>query len=71
MILSQISYLDCIVFLIFLVPQLLLRVNILELFACAFKALPFFCEKWPSFYICFLSEADWEGSRSPSIWVHH
>ena len=44
MILGQISYLDCIVFLVFLAPQLLLRVNILELLACIIKALPFFCK---------------------------
>ena len=42
MILDQISYLDCLVFLVFLAPQLLLRVNIFELLSCVFKALPFF-----------------------------
>ena len=42
MILGQISYLDCIFFLIFLAPQLLLRVNIFELLACIIQALPFF-----------------------------
>lgn len=41
MILGQISYLDCIVFLIFLAPQLLIRVNIFELLVCILKALPF------------------------------
>ena len=44
MILGQISYLDCLVFLLFLVPQLLLRVNIIELLTCIVQALPFFCE---------------------------
>ena len=44
MILGQISYLDCIVFLIFLAPQLLLNVNIFELLTCIIQALPFFCK---------------------------
>lgn len=44
MILGQISYLDCLVFLLFLAPQLLLRVNIIELLICIVRALPFFCE---------------------------
>lgn len=44
MILGQISYLDCIVFLVFLAPQLLLRVNILELLVCFLTALPFLCK---------------------------
>ena len=40
MILSQISYLDCIVFLIFLAPQLLIGVNTFELLICIVQALP-------------------------------
>ena len=44
MILGQISYLDCIVFLVFLAPQLLFRVNIFEVLICIIQALPFFCE---------------------------
>ena len=43
MILGQISYLDCLVFLFFLAPQLLLNVNIFELLICVGQALPFFC----------------------------
>ena len=43
MILGQISYLDCLIFLIFLAPQLLLRVNIFELLVGILQALPFFC----------------------------
>ena len=43
MILGQIAYVDCLVFLVFLVPQLLLRVNILELLGVALQALPFLC----------------------------
>lgn len=42
MILGQISYLDCVVFLIFLAPRLLFDVNIFLLFFCVSKALPFF-----------------------------
>ncbi len=41
MILGQISYIDCAVFLIFLAPQLILQVGFVETFVCAFKALPF------------------------------
>lgn len=48
MILGQISYLDCLVFLIVLAPQLLLHVNIIELVLCVSKALPFVCKSWPS-----------------------
>ena len=44
MILDQISFLDCLVFLFFLLPQLLLHVNIFELLICIVQALPFFCE---------------------------
>lgn len=41
MILGQIAYVDCVVFLIFLIPQLLLRVNFFELVKVAVEALPF------------------------------
>lgn len=44
MILGQISYLDCIVFLVFLTPQLLLNVNIFALAVCIGKAVPFICK---------------------------
>lgn len=43
MILGQIAYVDCFVFLIFLIPQLLLRVHFIDLLEVAFKALPFLC----------------------------
>ena len=43
MILGQIAYVDCLVFLIFLIPQLLLLVNFLELFEVALQATPFLC----------------------------
>lgn len=42
MILNQISYLDCIAFLIFLAPQLLIRVGLVETVSCVIAALPFF-----------------------------
>ena len=42
MILGQIAYVDCLVFLIFLIPQLLLRVNFFQLITVAIEALPFF-----------------------------
>lgn len=41
MILSQISYLDCVAFLIFLVPQLLIHVGLFETARCGLKAMPF------------------------------
>ncbi|KAK4949315.1 hypothetical protein LTR10_011933 [Elasticomyces elasticus] len=40
MILSQIAWVDCFAFLTFLAPQLLLHVSLLELAACAAKAIP-------------------------------
>ncbi|TKA82792.1 hypothetical protein B0A55_01772 [Friedmanniomyces simplex] len=40
MILSQIAWIDCLAFLLFLAPQLLLHVNILDLAICASKAIP-------------------------------
>ena len=44
MILTQISYLDCVVFIFFLIPQLLLNVNIIKLITCGLRMVPFFCE---------------------------
>lgn len=41
MILGQVSLLDCLVFLVFLAPQLLFHVNTVELLSCIFYALPF------------------------------
>lgn len=43
MILGQISYLDCLVFLVSLTPQLLIHVNLIDLIVCVLCALPFFC----------------------------
>ncbi|KAH7061076.1 Alpha/Beta hydrolase protein [Macrophomina phaseolina] len=40
MILTQISYLDCIIFLVFLAPQLLFNVGVLELVTWVLNALP-------------------------------
>lgn len=51
MILDPISYLDCFVFLIFLAPQLILRVNVFELSLCIFQALPFFFVQLPYSFI--------------------
>ena len=67
MILGQMSYLDCIVFLICLAPQLLMHVNIFELVFCVFKALPFFCKN-PS--LGFLIDAERFYSLSTSIQFH-
>ena len=41
MILGQVAYVDCVAFLIFLLPQLLLRLTFFELVTVAVKALPF------------------------------
>lgn len=46
MILGQISYLDCVVFVIFLAPQLLFNVNIFLLLFCVLRAFPFFCKSF-------------------------
>jgi len=51
MILGQVSYLDCIVFLVFLAPQLLIHVGILGTVGCALKALPFLVIKLPITFI--------------------
>ncbi|KAK3676129.1 hypothetical protein LTR78_003879 [Recurvomyces mirabilis] len=40
MILSQIAWVDCFAFLIFLAPQLLIHAGIIETLSCALKALP-------------------------------
>ncbi|KAL8762265.1 MAG: hypothetical protein Q9184_001713 [Pyrenodesmia sp. 2 TL-2023] len=47
MILGQISYLDCLIFLLFLAPQLLLNVNFFELIFCVLKAVPFLIFQLP------------------------
>lgn len=41
MILGQISYVDCAIFVLFLVPQLFLRVNFIDLLTTVLKAIPF------------------------------
>jgi hypothetical protein len=58
MILGQISYLDCLVFVLFLIPQLLLRVSIFELLATGIKAIPhlsIYLNNLLSFKLTFLS----------------
>ena len=42
MLLGQISYVDCFVFLMLLVPQLLIQIDTLKLTFCIFSAIPFF-----------------------------
>ena len=44
MILGQISYLDCVAFLVFLTPQLLVNVNFFELAFVATRCIPFLSE---------------------------
>ena len=41
MILTQISYADCLVFVLCLMPQLLLKINFLDLLLCVLQVLPF------------------------------
>lgn len=41
MILGQISYVDCLVFLVFLAPQLIFQVGLFRTVACGLRALPF------------------------------
>ncbi|KAI9810705.1 MAG: hypothetical protein M1832_001214 [Thelocarpon impressellum] len=47
MILGQVSYLDCIVFLVFLAPQLLLQVGLWRTLICGLYALPFLLLQLP------------------------
>lgn len=47
MILNQIAWVDCFAFLLFLAPQLLLRVGIFGTAICAVKALPHLGERSP------------------------
>lgn len=51
MILGQISYVDCVAFLVCLIPQLLLQTNIFKLLLCGLGALPFLCEPCQSSFI--------------------
>ena len=44
MILGQVSYLDCVAFLMFLAPQLLIQVGLLDTLVCGLCALPFLRE---------------------------
>ncbi|KAG9241819.1 Alpha/Beta hydrolase protein [Calycina marina] len=53
MILEQVSWLDCLVFLLFLAPQLIYRVGFFQTVSCALQALPFLLVKLP---ICFIQE---------------
>lgn len=41
MVLGPVSYLDCIVFCVFLAPQLLWQAGVLETTLCVLQALPF------------------------------
>ena len=41
MILDQIAWSDCIIFLVFLAPQLIIHVGLMETAICGIKALPF------------------------------
>ncbi|TVY45392.1 hypothetical protein LOCC1_G006350 [Lachnellula occidentalis] len=51
MILGQVSWLDCFVFLIFLAPQLILRVGLFPTLFCGLRALPFLLIKLPLSFI--------------------
>ena len=50
MILGQISYFDCVAFLVFLIPQLLLNVPTIDLLKTGFQALPFLLLQLPYQY---------------------
>jgi len=52
MILGQISYLDCLAFVVFLIPQLLINVHFLILIRCLLQALPFLGEQLSFLYLC-------------------
>jgi len=42
--LGPVSYLDCIVFCLFLAPQLVWKVGLFPTVLCVLQALPFFCK---------------------------
>lgn len=50
MILGPVSYLDCIVFCVFLAPQLLVHVGLVETLGVILRCLPFLC-KAPSYLL--------------------
>lgn len=50
MILDQIAWVDCIAFLLFLAPQLLIQIGLFPTIFCALKALPFL-RKAPNAYL--------------------
>ncbi|KAL8933177.1 MAG: hypothetical protein Q9216_006486 [Gyalolechia sp. 2 TL-2023] len=66
MILGQISYLDCFIFLVFLAPQLLLHVNIFQLLACVLKAIPFVLFQLP-YQLCYERYFIRKPERSPFV----
>ncbi|KAL8789183.1 MAG: hypothetical protein Q9213_001290 [Squamulea squamosa] len=66
MILGQISYLDCLVFLIVLAPQILLHVNTVELLLCVSKALPFVVFQLP-YQLCRERYFTRKNQRSPFV----
>lgn len=66
MILTQISYLDCLVFLIFLAPQLLLNVGLFELVTWVLHALPQIVLVLPYQFIGERFCTTW-GDRSPFV----
>lgn len=49
MILGPVSYLDCIIFCIFLAPQLIWNVGLLPTIKCMLEALPFVCTFFSTF----------------------
>lgn len=53
MILDQIAWVDCIAFLLFLAPQLLIQIGLFPTIFCALKALPFL-RKAPNAYLTYL-----------------
>jgi len=57
MILGQVSWLDCIVFLIFLAPQLIIQVGFFRTMSCGLQALPFLrtSPRFPFCFFCALS----------------
>ena len=54
MILDQIAWSDCIIFLVFLAPQLIIHVGLIKTAICGIKALPFLSTLPPSDDNCLL-----------------
>ncbi|TVY83874.1 Monoterpene epsilon-lactone hydrolase [Lachnellula suecica] len=57
MLLGQVSWLDCFVFLVFLAPQLIIHVGFFPTLLCGLRALPFLCKSCRIVYVSIHDES--------------